>query len=549
MKSAQGTSVFFVFFALLVANGCQTSQLTIEKDTQVDFPSTVYFLLTDRFNNGDQTNDLTLGRDKPTADYRGFMGGDIKGIQQKIESDYFSSLGVDAIWMTPLVQQISDLTDEGTGPTYGYHGYWARDWTAIDPNFGTSSDLESMVEAARAKNIKLIFDIVINHTGPVTEIDTQWPSEWVRMEPTCTHQDYNSSVLCTLVDNLPDVLTESENVVDLPEFLLEKWALEGRLEEELAELDAFFDRTGYPRAPKYYLIKWTVDWILDYGIDGFRIDTAKHTEPELWAILRKEADYAFEQWKKEHPEIPKSDQFFMMGEVYGYGLPNLNLYDIGDRKIDFFANGIDALINFDFRHAAERDLLATYDDYSDYLNTNELQGKTVVHYLTSHDDGNPFDRNREKPFETANALLLAPGMVQIYYGDETSRPINVQANGDASLRSFMNWEEVADDSKILNHWRKLGQFRSKHPSVAWGIHHTVSQEQPVIFTRQMSDNQDAVMVILGNVPEDLTVNVDAVFPGATKLKDFYTGREWPVESGMLTLSESMEGLVLLERAE
>jgi hypothetical protein len=65
----------------------------------------------------------------------------------------------------------------------------------------------------------------------------------------------------------------------------------------------------------------------------------------------------------------------------------------------------------------------------------------------------------------------------------------------------------------------------------------------------MSDNQDAVMVILGNVPEDLTVNVDAVFPGATKLKDFYTGREWPVESGMLKLSESMEGLVLLERAE
>lgn len=549
MRSVSVIKVFFVFVNFMLIYGCQTTQVVLEERAQVDFPSTVYFLLTDRFNNGDVSNDLTLGRNQPTADFRGFMGGDIKGIQQKIDSDYFSSLGVDAIWMTPLVQQISDLTDEGTGPTYGYHGYWARDWTAIDPNFGTRSDLEAMVKAAREKDIKLIFDIVINHTGPVTDLDAPWPNDWVRMEPTCTHQDYNSSVLCTLVDNLPDIRTESEEEVDLPDFLLKKWEEEDRLTEELTELDAFFERTGYPRAPKYYLIKWTVDWILDYGIDGFRIDTAKHTEPELWAILRKEADYAFEQWKKKHPEIPKSERFFMMGEVYGYGLPNLNLYDIGDRKIDFFANGIDALINFDFRHAAERDLLKTFDDYSDYLNTKELESQTVVHYLTSHDDGNPFDRNREKPFETANALMLAPGMVQIYYGDETARPINVQANGDASLRSFMNWEEVAEEFEILDHWRKLGQFRSKHPSIAWGIHHTVSREQPIIFTRQMPDNKDAVMVIMGNTPEDWVVNVDAVFSGATKVKDFYSGKEWPVENGMLTISDPLEGLVLLERSE
>ncbi len=549
MKLTHIVTVFFVFLSLMIGNGCQAPQVINEKDPTVDFPSTVYFLLTDRFNNGDSTNDLTLGRNKSTADFRGFMGGDLKGIQQKIESDYFSSLGVDAIWMTPLVQQISDLTDEGTGPTYGYHGYWARDWTSIDPNFGTRSDLEAMVKAAREKDIKLIFDIVINHTGPVTDLDSQWPDDWVRVEPTCTHQDYNSSVLCTLVDNLPDVLTESDEEVTLPEFLLNKWEQEGRLEEELAELDAFFERTGYPRAPKYYIIKWTVDWILDYGIDGFRIDTAKHTEPELWAILRKEADFAFEEWKKKHPEVPKSDRFFMMGEVYGYGLPNLNLYDIGDRKIDFFANGIDALINFDFRHAAERNLLSTFDDYSDYLNSEKLEQKTVVHYLTSHDDGNPFDRNREKPIETANALLLAPGMVQIYYGDETARPINVQANGDASLRSFMNWEEVTDDFEILNHWRKLGQFRAKHPSIPWGIHHTFNEQSPTIFTRQMPDNNDAVMVIMGDTPKDFVVNVDAVFSGAKKVKDFYSGMEWPVENGMLTLTNATGGLILLERAE
>jgi len=208
------------------------------------FPSTIYFLLTDRFENGRKDNDITKGRTNPTADLRNFMGGDLLGITQKINEGYFNSLGVDAIWLTPIVEQIDGSTDEGTGVTYGYHGYWAKDWTALDPNFGTEEELKKMISSAHTKGIRIIMDVVLNHTGPVTSMDKVWPIDWVRTEPACVYQNYETTVLCTLVKNLPDVLTESESPVELPEFLLEKWKKEGRLEKELAELDEFFERTN-----------------------------------------------------------------------------------------------------------------------------------------------------------------------------------------------------------------------------------------------------------------------------------------------------------------
>ena len=85
--------------------------------------------------------------------------------------------------MTPIVEQIHVGTDEGTGYTYGFHGYWISDWTAIDPNFGTKDDLKNLVETAHNNGIRILLDAVINHTGPVTDIDPVWPSEWVRTQP------------------------------------------------------------------------------------------------------------------------------------------------------------------------------------------------------------------------------------------------------------------------------------------------------------------------------------------------------------------------------
>ena len=188
----------------------------------------MYFLLTDRFKNGDVSNDVNFERKEKAAVLRGFEGGDLRGIIQKIDDNYFTDLGINAIWMTPIVEQIHGATDEGTGKTYALHGYWAKDWTNLDPNFGTKEELKELVEKAHAKGIRVVLDAVVNHTGPVTATDPVYPNSWVRTSPQCQYNNYQNTTACTLVANLPDVLTESNLPAELPEMLIEKWKKEGR---------------------------------------------------------------------------------------------------------------------------------------------------------------------------------------------------------------------------------------------------------------------------------------------------------------------------------
>ena len=150
----------------------------------------LYFLMTDRFKDGNPTKQTYLNRTKSAAKLRGFEGGNIKGIIQKIDEGYFEKLGINAIWLTPIVEQIHDGVDEGTGLTYGFHGYWTRDWTTLDPNFGTKEDLANLVTKAHAKGIRILLDGVINHTGPVTDVDTVWPNDRVRTGPQCDYKNY-----------------------------------------------------------------------------------------------------------------------------------------------------------------------------------------------------------------------------------------------------------------------------------------------------------------------------------------------------------------------
>ena len=160
----------------------------------------------------------------------------------------------------------------------------------IDENYGSMADLKEMVDAAHARGIRVVMDVVLNHVGPENPLDQpNWPRDWVRTSPTCQFFTAQNTQECTLVENLPDIFTESESAVDLPQWLLEKWNNEGRLQQELSELDAFFNRTGYPRAPKYYIIKWLTDYVRELGIDGFRVDTTKHIDaPDAWPQLKEE---------------------------------------------------------------------------------------------------------------------------------------------------------------------------------------------------------------------------------------------------------------------
>jgi alpha-amylase len=525
-----------------IANGSSITSFVWEN-------ASIYFLLIDRFYNGDSTNDQSFGRKPDGGPARYFMGGDLKGITAKIREGYFQSLGIDAIWITPPVEQIHGSTDEGTGLSYGYHGYWARDWTAIDPNFGTMDDLAELVREAHDKEIRIIMDVVLNHTGPVTEIDSQWPDEWVRTGPPCTYVNAETTIECTLVKNLPDIITEKESPVELPPFLVKKWKEEGRYEEEILELDAFFARTGYARAPKYYLIKWLTDYIRDFGIDGFRVDTAKHVEEEVWEILKKEAMIAFEEWKKSNPAAAMDDtKFYMMGEVYNYVINHGQEFPMGENQyVNFYENGFNSLINFDFKRDANKNLDSVYSAYSKVLNDGELNNYSIVNYISSHDDGDPFDRQRELAFEAGTRLILAPGAAQIYYGDELARPLMVpDAQGDAHLRSFMNWEDL-EDSQVYKHWSLLGNFRKAHPSIGAGVHKTLSSS-PFVFTRTYDQGhiQDKVLVALNT---EGPVNVSEEYQDGTQLYDAYSDTTYTVTNGEILISEKARVLLLAEKEE
>ena len=509
--------------------------------------ATVYFLLTDRFFNGDSTNDGALGRARDGATLRNFEGGDLAGVLRKIEEGYFDSLGVDAIWMTPFVEQIQGGVDEGTGKTYGYHGYWTRDWTAVDPALGTAEDLEAVVDAAHRHGIRVLLDAVINHTGPVTASDPAWPDDWVRTSPNCTYRSYATTVDCTLVATLPDIRTERDEPVSLPPALLEKWEREGRREREVAELDVFFARTGHPRAPRYYLIKWLTDWVRELGFDGYRVDTAKHFGESVSAELKREAELALADWRRGHPgESPDSLPFYMMGEVYGWeaGVGQAREYDFGDRTLDFFDYGYDGLINFGLKRGGSLDTL--FSGYSTALHDGALSGVAILKYVSSHDDGSPYDPDRKDPFGAGTRLLLAPGGAQIYYGDELARPLRVTgAEGDANLRSLMNWEDLERGGAtrdVLEHWRKIGQFRQAHRSVGAGMHRT-HRVEPYVFSRSL-ETGDRVLVAMGLGAGEVKIPVFGVFPEGAEVRDGYSGALAKVVGGVVSVP-AISGLVLL----
>jgi alpha-amylase len=514
--------------------------------------ATIYFLLTDRFANGDSANDRALGRARDGAPYRSFEGGDLAGVRQKLEAGYFDSLGVSALWLTPFVEQIHGSVDEGTGKTYGYHGYWARDWTAVDPALGTRDELRALVDAAHRRGIRVLMDAVINHPGPVTPVDPAWPDDWVRTTPQCKYADYASTTDCTLVPTLPDVRTDRDAAVELPLALIEKWRGEGRLDAEQASLDTFFTRTGYPRAPRFYIIKWLTDWVRELGFDGYRLDTAKHFGERVSAELKHEAELAFADWKRAHPsQVLDSLGFYMVGEVYGYAPNQGRAYDFGDRKVDYFTFGYDALINFGFKSDATAPVDTLFTRYAAALNDGALKGVALLNYVSSHDDGGPYDLERKDPLGAGTRLLLAPGGAQIYYGDELARPLVIPgANGDANLRSPMNWADLQGGGAatgILTHWRKLGRFRHLHPAVGAGVHRML-QASPYMFSRSLEVDgiSDKVVVALDQPAGAKTIPLFGAFADGAELEDGYSGVRGRVRNGRLMLTTPFTLVLLSE---
>jgi alpha-amylase len=515
----------------------------------------IYFVVTDRFVNGNPANDNAYGRKReaePLDDVGSFHGGDLKGITRKLGEGWFKQLGVNAIWITAPYEQIHGWVVGGNKQFkhYAYHGYYALDYTLLDQNMGTPDELREMVDAAHTQGIRILFDVVMNHPGYLdiqTAVDLKlpvlWPDALAKANLSNYHRqiDYNNFAfsdwwgrgwvrsglagyieggrddLTSLLAYLPDFRTESTEAVRLPKFLKNK--------PDTRAVDL-------PNTTvRGYLVKWLTDWVREYGIDGFRADTVKHVEPEAWVELKREANQALAEWKAKNPTKKIDDApFWMTGEYWGHGPERGKLHDAG----------FDSMINFDFQERgaqyAKPDTL-----FASYAKLQAGHPAQMLNYISSHDT-RLFDRARL--IEAGNALLLAPGGVQIYYGDETARPPGPVPNSDAqqATRSDMNWDSA--DAAVLAHWRRLGSFRARHVALARGEHAKLA-DTPYVFSRNDTASGDQVIVAL-NVPANATLPVGPLFRDGEQLHEAYTDRTLIVRNGAVSVDAATPA-VLLER--
>jgi glycosidase len=563
--------------------GTDTATYTYTKREEIAMPSfswdnaSVYFVITDRFFNGNLSNDESYGRQKdygsPTLNTGTFHGGDLAGLTQKLNESYFQDLGTNAIWITAPYEQIHGWVgggDNGDFPHYAYHGYYAMDYTKVDANMGTESDLQTFVDTAHTQGIRVIFDIVMNHAGYNTMYDMNeynfgeligdwasfdggtsnwsgyhslhinydstnwsnwWGPEWIRAGIT-GYDSPGGDDLTKCLDSLPDFKTESSAYVSLPPLLQNK-----------PDTNAVFI-ANY--TVQDYLVKWLTDWVRDYGIDGFRVDTAKHVELSAWQNLKNEANAALVEWRSNNPAkaFPDSDYpdtsapFWMTGEHWGHGAG----------RSSYFDNGFDSMINFDFEGSVAGALSnysnidGTYENYDNSINSDD--SFNLLSYLSSHDTGIFYsDRagsNIENQKKAGTLLLLSPGGVQVFYGDENGRARGpAVSDPDQSTRSDYVWGANAD---LLAHWQKIGKFRNNHIAVGAG-EHTMISSTPYTFSR-VKEN-DTVVCVLG-ASGSTTVDVSSVFSNGTALRDAYSGATATVSSGSVSFTADTNGIILIE---
>ena len=567
---------------------------TVNADTFSWDNATVYFLLTDRFKNGNTSNDHSYNRglDKNgnvvniDDDRATFHGGDFAGVTDAIEEGYFNDLGVNAIWISAPYEQIHGYIvgsdDSPSYAHYSYHGYYVLDYTQTDANFGTAEEFKTLVDTAHEHGIRVIIDVVLNHAGYNSLYDMNeygfgavksgwdsfyyahsgitnsvyhsyidyeadsaawgkwWGADWVRAGLPGYTEGGGDSYTMSLA-GLPDFKTESTSTVDIPTVLKTKWTEEGRYDEEVAELKNYLSSNGYAMTVTNCISYWLSTWVREYGVDGFRCDTAKHVENSSWAVLEEMCTDALKEWKANNPDKALDDlDFWMTGEAWDHGVSYDAYYTAGH---------FDSMINFDTWGGgvlSSGTVAGKYEDYAGAVNTKE--DFNILSFMSSHDSL----LTRGDQIYLGSAFLMLPGGVQIYYGDETNRPlvegVDFDGSGGAghSLRSDMNWDSI--DEEVLAHWQKVGTFRNNHIAVGAGTHTTVSASSGVGFTRTYSKNgiTDRVAAVIGaSSNASVTIDVSGVWDDGSVVTNYYDNSSATVTNGKVTFNSGANGTILV----
>lgn len=527
----------------------------------------IYFVLPDRFANGDQKNDtggIKGDRMKHGFDptHKGFyQGGDLKGLTEKL--DYIQSLGMTAIWFAPIFK--NKPVQGGAGQeSAGYHGYWVTDFTSVDPHFGTNDEFKAFVDAAHARGMKVYMDIITNHTADVIQYKecptsacayrsrADYPYSRRAADGSEINKGFegdrvgsveNFAKLTDTTFAYTPVVPKAEANMKVPAWLNDVRYYHNRGDTSFrGENSTMGDFVGlddlYTENPRVVdgFIEVYGAWIDKYGIDGFRIDTAKHVNPEFW---QKFAPAMLERAKAHG--IPN---FHIFGEVANDGV------NVHEQAYYTRVAGLPAVLDFAFRRAAIEAVggrLGTevFNQLTDadalYAATTNA-GRRLPTFLGNHDNGR-FAREMRlakpqaddaeilKRVQLGHALMFTMrGVPTVYSGDEQGFAGDGN-DQDARETLFASKVAVYLDNKLVgtksNHSQdnfntdhplyqsiaRLADMRAKHPALRRGaqvIRNYSDKPGLLAFSRIDGESGQEILAVFNTSTEALSVNVETM---------------------------------------
>lgn len=441
----------------------------------------VYFMMTDRFFDGNESNNTASGTDTYGDNPGLYHGGDFAGVTAKL--DYLQDLGVNTIWLTPIVKNIAGVTvtDEGSEDVpynAAYHGYWASDFTKLNPTMGTTEEFKTMISEAHKRGMRIMVDIVVNHAGYGTE--------------------------STFADMLRD-----------------KSVSEGDIKSWQSGLPDFATENADVRAK---LVEWQTSWMRNYGVDYFRVDTVKHVDSTTWAAL-----------KNSTTEVNPS--FKMIGEYYGAGYAS-NGSTLGSGQMD-------ADLDFDFNDQATSFVSGNISSVEKFLSArNSALNNAYMtgQFLSSHDEdgfkaslingkGYTEDEATSAALVAATLQLTAKGIPVIYYGEEVGLS-GLNNYPYQTNRYDMDFSKATKDNVTYQHYKNLLSIRNAYTDVfARGSRTVVASSDEECYDVVSRSYGGTTLYVGMNIKDTAKeVKVPVSLAAGTEVKDLYSGATYTVGS-------------------
>jgi glycosidase len=490
-----------------------TRSLTLGKFQGLAPQDSIYLIMPDRFANGDPTNDQPAGatssydRSKPRA----YHGGDLRGIRDHLP--YLKDLGVTTLWLTPIVKN---------GAPQDYHGYGAVDLYSVDPHLGTLDDYRELIAAAHQQKMKIFFDVVPNHVGPLHPWVKDPPlPDWFHgtvqhhLNSSATEDPsfYGRSAKTPKTNDLFETLVDPHAPAALSRNLTDGWFF-----GVLPDLN-----TENP-AVAQYLLQNAIWWTESSGLDGFRVDTFSYVPKLFWA-----------NWNGGlHTVYPFVTT---VGEVF-HPDPEVTSFFVGGRRWDGIDSGITSLFDFPLCFAL-RDILlhdAPVGKIADILRQDGLypHAENLVTFFGNHDQprfSSGEDDSLVKLKLAYGLVLTLRGIPELYYGDEIALPGGADPDnrrdfpggwiGD-SQNAFLPAGRTPRQQEIFTYAQSLLRLRREHVALQTGrLWHIFSDQTAYVFLRETEEEHLLVAFNNGATPRTLRINVNdtplQMLPAASSL--------------------------------